>query len=80
MNLLGNIFWLERVHTIPNYVLLSGTYAAVFSFFGIILGRMLGRSTEPLLSRLERVRAPAYSSGIILASLGLWLLGIFLYR
>ncbi len=78
--LLKNVFWLERVLTIPNYVLVSGTYAAIFSFFGIILGRMLGRSTQPLLSRLERVRAPAYSSGMILASLGFWLLGIFLYR
>jgi len=78
--LLRNIYWLERVHTIPNYVLISGTYAAVFSFFGILLGRALGRSTEPLLGRLEQVKVTAYSGGIILASLGFWLLGIFLYR
>ena len=78
--LLSNVFWLERVHTIPNYVLVSGTFAAVLSFFGILLGRALGRSTEPLFSRLERVKATAYSSGIILASLGFWLLGIFMYR
>jgi len=78
--LLRNIYWLERVHTIPNYVLISGTYAAIFSFFGILLGRALGRSTEPLLGRLEQVKATAYSGGIILASLGFWLLGIFLYR
>jgi len=78
--LLRNIYWLERVHTIPNYVLISGTYAAVFSFFGILLGRALGRSTEPLFGRLDQVKATAYSGGIILASLGFWLLGIFLYR
>ncbi len=78
--LLRNIYWLERVHTIPNYVLISGTYAAVFSFFGILLGRALGRSTEPLFGRLEQVKATAYSGGVILASLGFWLLGIFLYR
>jgi len=78
--LLRSIYWLERVHTIPNYVLISGTYAAVFSFFGILLGRALGRSTEPLLGRLEQVKVTAYSGGIILASLGFWLLGIFLYR
>ena len=78
--LLKNIYWLERVHTIPNYVLISGTYAAIFSFFGILLGRALGRSTEPMFSRLEQVKATAYSSGIILTSLGFWLLGVFLYR
>ncbi len=78
--LLRNVFWLERVHTIPHYVLVSGTYAAVFSFFGIILGRALGRSTEPLFGRLEQAQASAYSGGIILASLGFWLLGILMYR
>jgi hypothetical protein len=78
--LLRNVFWLERVHTIPNYVLVSGTYAAVLSFFGIVLGRELGRRTEPLLGRLEQVKATAYSGGIILASLGFWLLGVLLYR
>ena len=78
--LLRNVFWLERVHTIPNYVLVSGSYAAVLSFFGIVLGRELGRRTEPLLGRLEQVKATAYSGGIILASLGFWLLGVLLYR
>jgi hypothetical protein len=78
--LLNNIFWLERVHTIPNYVLISGTYAAIFSFLGILLGRELGRRTEPLFSRLEQVKATAYSGGIIVTSVGFWLLGIFLYR
>jgi hypothetical protein len=78
--LLNNIFWLERVHTIPNYVLISGTYAAIFSFLGILLGRELGRKTEPLFSRLEQVKATAYSGGIIMTSVGFWLLGILLYR
>ena len=78
--LLSNVYWLERVHTIPNYVLISGTYAALLSFLGILLGRELGRRTEPLLGRLEQVKAAAYSGGIIAASLGFWLLGIFLYR
>ncbi|NIN00203.1 MAG: hypothetical protein GTO24_19640 [candidate division Zixibacteria bacterium] len=78
--LLRNIFWLERVHTIPNYVLVTGTYAAILSFLGILLGRELGRRTEPLFSRLEQVQATAYSGGIILTSMCFWLLGVFLYR
>lgn len=78
--LLRNIFWLERVHTVPNYVLVSGTYAAVLSFFGILLGRALGRRTESVFSRLEQVQATAFSGGIILTSMCFWLLGVFLYR
>jgi hypothetical protein len=61
-------------------VLISGTYAALLSFLGILLGRELGRRTEPLLGRLEQVKAAAYSGSVIAASLGFWLLGIFLYR
>ncbi|KPL00729.1 MAG: hypothetical protein AMJ91_03570 [candidate division Zixibacteria bacterium SM23_73_3] len=78
--LLRNIYWLERVHTIPNYVLVSGTYAALLSFLGILLGRELGRRSEPLFSRMEQIKAKAFSGGIILTSLGFWLLGVFLYR
>jgi hypothetical protein len=78
--LLKNIFWLERVHTIPHYVLISGTYAAVLSFLGILLGRELGRRTEPLFGRLEQIKATAYGGGIVLTSLGFWFLGILLYR
>jgi hypothetical protein len=78
--LLKNIYWVEGIHRITDYVLISGTYAALLSFLGILLGRELGRRTEPLFSRLEQVKATAYSGGIILTSLGFWLLGIFLYR
>jgi hypothetical protein len=78
--LLRNIYWLERVHTIPNYILVSGSYAAAFSFLGILLGRALGRSTEPLLDRLGQLKAPAYSSGVVIASVGFWVMGLLLYR
>ncbi len=78
--LLRNIFWLERVHTIPNYVLVSGSYAALLSFLGILLGRELGRRTESVFGRLEQIKTTAYSGGIILASMCFWLLGVFLYR
>jgi len=78
--LLKNIYWVEGVHRIADYVLISGTYAALLSFLGILLGRELGKRTEPLFSRMEQIEAKAFSGGIILASLGFWLLGIFLYR
>jgi hypothetical protein len=78
--LLGNVFWLERVHRIGDYVLVSGSYAAFLSFAGILLGRELGKRTEPLFSQMEQVKAMAYGSGVILASLGFWLLGILAYR
>ncbi len=78
--LLRNVFWLERVHSIGDYVLRSGSYAAILSLAGILLGRELGKRTEPLFSQMEQVRAMAYGSGVILASLGFWLLGILAYR
>ncbi len=79
--LLKNIYWLEGgFHKIADYVLISGSFAAILSFLGILLGRELGRRTEPLFSRMEQIKATAYSGGIILTSLGFWLLGIFLYR
>lgn len=78
--LLKNIYWVEGIHRTTDYVAISGTYAAILSFMGILLGRELGRRTEPLLSRMEQVKATAYSGGIILTSLSFWLLGIFLYK
>ena len=78
--LLKNIYWAEGVHRIADYVLISGSYAAFLSFLGILLGRELGKRTEPLFSRLEQIKATAYSGGIILTSVSFWLLGIFLYR
>ena len=78
--LLSNVFWLERVHRIEDYILVAGTYAAILSFAGILMGRELGKRTEPALDRLEQVRATAYSRGVILASLGFWILGILAYR
>jgi hypothetical protein len=78
--LLKNVYWFEGIHRISDYVLVSGTYAALFSFLGILLGRELGRRTEPLFSRLEQVKATAYSGGIILTSMCFWLAGFLLYR
>ena len=78
--LLKNIYWAEGTHRIADYVLISGSYAAFLSFLGILLGRELGKRTEPLFSRLEQIKATAYSGGIILTSVSFWLLGIFLYR
>ncbi len=78
--LLKNVFWVEGVHRVADYVLISGSYAAFLSFMGILLGRELGRRTEPLVGRMEQVTAKALSGGIILASAGFWFLGIFMYR
>jgi hypothetical protein len=78
--LLKNVFWLQRVHRIEDYVLVAGSYAALLSFVGILLGRELGKRTEPLFTRLEQVKAMAYGSGIILTSLSFWLLGVLAYR
>jgi len=78
--LLKNIFWLERVHRIEDYVLVAGSYAAFLSFVGILLGRELGKRTEPLFHQLEQVKTMAYGSGVILTSLSFWFLGILAYR
>jgi hypothetical protein len=79
--LLRNAFWLEGgVLRIGDHVLVAGTYAAILSFAGILMGREIGRRIEPALDRLEQVRSTAYSGGVILASLGFWVLGILAYR
>lgn len=78
--MLRNIFWLERIHRMEYYVLVAGTFAAILSFVGILLGRELGKRTEPLFSQLEQVKSIAYGSGVILTSLSFWLLGILAYR
>jgi hypothetical protein len=78
--LLKNVYWVEGFQRIADYVLISGTYAACLSFLGILLGRELGKLTEPLFSRMEQVQAKAFGGGIILTSVAFWLLGILMYR
>jgi hypothetical protein len=79
--LLRNAFWSQGgFHRIEDHVLVAGTYAAILSFAGILMGREVGRRTEPALGRMEKVRSLGYSGGAIAASLGFWVLGILAYR
>ena len=77
----SNPWWTERgLSGIFNWVFSSGSVAAALSFLGIIVGVSLGRKMAPAFARWQVISEKAYSRGVLLASLGFWLLGIFAYR
>jgi hypothetical protein len=77
----ANPYWTERgLSGIFNWVLTSGSLAAVLSFLGIIAGVSLGRKMVPAFTRWQEIREKAYGRGLLLLSLGFWLLGVFAYR
>ncbi len=77
----SNPYWTERgISGLFGWVFTEGSYAAVLSFLGILIGVNLGRRMAPALARWQAIREKAYSRGLLLASLGFWLLGVFTYR
>jgi len=77
----ANPYWTERgLSGLFSWVFTEGSYAAILSFLGIIIGVSLGRKAVPGFTRWQAIGEKAYSRGVIVASLGFWLLGIFAYR
>jgi hypothetical protein len=77
----ANPYWTERgLSGLFRWVYTEGNYAAILSFLGIIAGVSLGRKIAPVVTRWQAIGEGAYSRGVMLASLGFWLLGIFAYR
>ena len=77
----ANPYWTERgLSGLFSWVFTEGSYAAILSFLGIIIGVSLGRKVVPAFTRWQAIGEKAYSRGVLVASLGFWLLGIFVYR
>jgi len=77
----ANPYWTERgLSGLFNWVFTEGSYAAILSFLGIIIGVSLGRKVVPAFTRWQEIGEKVYSRGVLLASLGFWLLGVFAYR
>ncbi|KPJ49523.1 MAG: hypothetical protein AMJ41_02790 [candidate division Zixibacteria bacterium DG_27] len=75
-----NPYWTERgVAGLLRWVYTDGSYAAALSFFGIMIGVGLGRRLAPRFLRWQNLKEKAYARGLILTSLGFWLLGLVLY-
>jgi hypothetical protein len=78
--LLLNPYWAERgVAGLLRWVYTDGSYAAALTFFGIVVGASLGRKLAPTFLRWQDLKERAYARGLLLTSLGFWLLGIVLY-
>jgi hypothetical protein len=74
-----NPYWTERgVAGLLRWVYTDGSYAAALTFFGIMIGVSVGRKLAPTFLRWQ-LREKAYARGLILASLGFWVLGLVLY-
>ena len=79
-HLFANPYWTERgLSGLFSWVFTEGSYAAILSFLGIIIGVSLGRKVVPAFTKWQTVGEKAYSRGVLVASLGFWLLGIFAY-
>jgi hypothetical protein len=77
----ANPYWTERgLSGLAKWVFTEGSYAAILSFLGIIIGVSLGKKIAPALTRWQEIGEKAYSRGLLLVSLGFWLLGVFAYR
>jgi hypothetical protein len=77
----SNPYWSERgISGLFSWIFTQGSYAAALSFLGIIIGVNLGKKVAPAFSRWQQIGEKAYSRGLLLISLGFWLLGIFAYR
>ncbi|MCK4427748.1 MAG: hypothetical protein KAW16_04620 [candidate division Zixibacteria bacterium] len=77
----ANPYWTERgLSGLFSWVFTDGSYAAILSFLGIIVGVNLGRKVAPVVTRWQAIGEKAYSRGVLVASLGFWLLGVFAYR
>jgi hypothetical protein len=77
----ANPYWSERgLSGLFSWVVTEGSYAAILSFLGILIGVNLGRKIAPVVTRWQEIGEKAYSRGLLLVSLGLWLLGVFAYR
>jgi hypothetical protein len=77
----ANPHWTERgLSGLFSWVFTQGSYAAILSFLGIIIGINLGRKIAPVVTRWQGIGERAYSRGLLLVSLGFWLLGVFAYR
>jgi hypothetical protein len=77
-----NPYWAERgVAGLLRWVYTDGSYAAALTFFGIIIGVSLGRKLAPTFLRwsADGGKEKAYARGLILTSLGFWVLGLVLY-
>ena len=76
-----NPYWAERgLSRLASWVFSQGSYAAMLSVLGIIAGVNLGRKIAPAFSRWQAIGEKAFNRGLLLVSLGFWLLGIFAYR
>jgi hypothetical protein len=77
----ANPYWTERgLSGLVKWVFTEGSYAAILSFLGIIIGVGLGRKIAPALTRWQAIGEKAYIRGLLLVSLSFWLLGVFAYR
>jgi len=77
-----NPYWAERgVAGLLRWVYTDGSYAAALTFFGIIAGASLGRKLAPRFLRwsADGGKEKAYARGLLLTSLGFWVLGLVLY-
>ncbi len=76
----GNAYWTERgVAGLLRWVYTEGSYAAVLTFLGIIVGAALGRKLAPVFLRWQGLKENAYARGLLLTSLAFWVLGLVLY-
>jgi hypothetical protein len=77
----ANPYWAERdLSGLFGWVFTEGSFAALLSFLGIIVGVNLGRTIAPAFIRWQEIRERAYGRGLLLLSLGFWVLGVFAYR
>ncbi len=77
----ANPYWTERgLSGLFSWVFTEGSYAAILSFLGIIIGVNLGKKVAPAFTRWQETTEKVYSRGVFLASLGFWLLGVFAYH
>jgi hypothetical protein len=77
----ANPHWTERgLSGLFSWVFTQGSFAALLSFLGIIAGADLGRRMAPAFAKWQEIREKAYGRGLLLLSLGFWVLGVCAYR
>jgi len=76
-----NSWWTNRGPMgLLEWIFTDGTYAAVFSFFGIIISANLGKSLAPTFEQWQTLKTRAYNTVAVAAALSFWVLGFVLYH
>ena len=77
----NNHWWVDRGPMgLLEWTFTDGTYAAFFSFFGIVIAASWGRSLVPAFEQWQTLRARAYSAVTVMTALSFWILGFVLYH